>query len=144
MTISTGTWVKSPLMESTAVDATMTVRGQSPMTATVPEEQADRSGRIDGSATIDGTAGSAVTGLDARRVALLSATSAMGFVLLMGLVSLFADMTYEGGRSLSGQYLRLLGSSAAWVGIAAGAGEFLGYGLRFISGYIADRTGRYR
>ena len=79
----------------------------------------------------------------AKRTALLSASSAMGFVLLMGLVSLFADMTYEGGRSLSGQYLRLLGSSAVWVGIAAGAGEFVGYGLRFISGYVADRTGRY-
>src|SRR5437016_42585 len=83
------------------------------------------------------------SGVDTRRIALISATSAMGFVLLMGLVSLFADMTYEGGRSLTGQYLQLLGSSALWVGVAAGAGEFLGYGLRFISGYIADKSGRY-
>lgn len=77
------------------------------------------------------------------KTALLSATSAMTFVVLFGFISLFSDMTYEGGRSLSGQYLRILGSSAAAVGIAAGAGEFLGYALRFVSGYISDRTGRY-
>ena len=28
---------------------------------------------------------------------------AVGFIVLLGVVSLFADMTYEGGRSLSGQ-----------------------------------------
>ena len=67
----------------------------------------------------------------------------MSFVILFGTISLFSDMTYEGGRSLSGQYLKILGASAAAVGIAAGAGEFLGYGLRFFSGYIADRTGKY-
>jgi MFS family permease len=67
----------------------------------------------------------------------------MTFVLLLGTVSLFSDATYEGGRSLIGQFLQVLGSSAAAVGIAAGAGEFLGYGLRLVSGYAADRTGAY-
>jgi MFS family permease len=52
-------------------------------------------------------------------------------------------MTYEGGRVIVGPFLQLLGSSAAAVGIAAGAGEFLGYALRYVSGYFADRTGAY-
>jgi MFS family permease len=73
----------------------------------------------------------------------LAPRSAIAFVVLVGTVSLFSDATYEGGRSLVGQFLEILGSSAAAVGIAAGAGEFLGYGVRFISGYAADRTGAY-
>ncbi len=73
----------------------------------------------------------------------LAGGAAITFVVLLGVVSLLADMTYEGGRSLNGQFLQLLGSSAAAVAIAAGAGEFLGYGLRFFSGYLADRSQRY-
>jgi len=73
----------------------------------------------------------------------ISAGSAMMFVVLLGTVSLFSDATYEGGRSLIGQFLQILGSSALAVGVAAGAGEFLGYGLRFVTGYAADRTGAY-
>src|SRR5258706_531433 len=69
--------------------------------------------------------------------------SAMLFVPLVGSSSFCADMTYEGGRSIVGQFLQLLGSSAAAVGIAAGAGEFVGYGLRFVSGYAADKTHAY-
>lgn len=68
---------------------------------------------------------------------------AISFILLLGLVSLFADMTYEGARSITGPYLALLGASAGVVGIAAGAGELIGYTLRFVSGYLADRTRRY-
>ena len=78
-----------------------------------------------------------------RRTALLSSRSAMAFVILIGTVSLFSDMTYEGGRSLVGQFLKLLGSSATAVGIAVGAGEFLGYSIRLISGFAADRSGAY-
>lgn len=63
--------------------------------------------------------------------------------MLFGLVSLFADMTYEGARSITGPYLAVLGASATTVGIVAGAGELLGYGLRLVSGYFSDRTGRY-
>jgi len=77
------------------------------------------------------------------RVRSLTARSALGFIMLLGVVSLFADMTYEGGRSLVGQYLGLLGASAAAIAVTAGAGEFLGYALRFVSGLAADRTKRY-
>lgn len=73
----------------------------------------------------------------------LTGGSAAAFVVLLGVVSLLSDMTYEGGRSLVGQYLQLLGASAAMVGLIAGAGEFLGYALRLITGWIADRSGRY-
>lgn len=68
---------------------------------------------------------------------------AFTFVLTMGVVNLFGDVTYEGGASINGQYLGALGASAAAIGIIAGVGEFLGYSLRSVSGYIADRTGRY-
>ena len=52
-------------------------------------------------------------------------------------------MTYEAARSITGPYLATLGASAAVVGFVAGFGEFFGYSLRFISGYIADKTHRY-
>jgi hypothetical protein len=58
-------------------------------------------------------------------------------------MSLFADMAYEGARSVTGPYLALLGASAATVGVVAGGGELLGYSLRLVSGRLADATGRY-
>lgn len=72
-----------------------------------------------------------------------SRSSAVRFIILIGLVSLFADMTYEGARSITGPFLGSLGASAAVVGIVAGFGELFGYGLRLAAGYLADRTGRY-
>jgi len=69
--------------------------------------------------------------------------AALKFVLLLGAVSLFADMTYEGARSITGPYLALLGAGGAAVGAVAGLGELIGYGLRLASGYLADCTGRY-
>jgi len=69
--------------------------------------------------------------------------SAVKFVVLIGVVSLFADMTYEGARSITGPYFAVLGASGTIVGIVAGFGELVGYGLRLVSGYISDRTGRY-
>ncbi|MGD8826385.1 MAG: MFS transporter [Myxococcales bacterium] len=65
------------------------------------------------------------------------------FVVLLGAVSLLADVTYEGARSVTGPYLALLGASGAAVGIVAGAGELFGYALRLWSGRLADRTQRY-
>jgi predicted MFS family arabinose efflux permease len=65
------------------------------------------------------------------------------FVGTLGIVNLFADMTYEGARAVTGPFLGSLGASAAVVGFVAGLGELLGYVLRSISGYFADRTGRY-
>jgi len=52
-------------------------------------------------------------------------------------------MTYEGARSITGPFLALLGASGAIVGLVAGFGELVGYGLRLASGYLADRTKRY-
>ncbi len=68
---------------------------------------------------------------------------AVRFIVLLGIVSLFADMTYEGARSVTGPYLGILGASAATVGIVAGCGEFLGYALRLVSGHLLDRTRSY-
>lgn len=68
---------------------------------------------------------------------------AVGFVVLLGCVSLLADITYEGARSITGPFLAGLGASGAAVGFVAGFGELLGYGLRLVSGVIADRTKRY-
>ena len=68
--------------------------------------------------------------------------SALKFVVLLGVVSLFADMTYEGARSITGPFLALLGASGTAVGLIAGLGELIGYSLRLASGYLADRTGR--
>lgn len=73
----------------------------------------------------------------------ISKGSAIKFVILLGIVSLFADMTYEGARSISGQYLAILGASGFVVGIVAGLGEFIGYGFRLLSGYISDKSGKY-
>jgi MFS family permease len=69
--------------------------------------------------------------------------SAMMFIVLMGVVSLFADMTHEGARSVTGPFMALLGANATIVGIVAGFGEMLGYLLRLPAGYISDRTGKY-
>ncbi len=69
--------------------------------------------------------------------------SAIKFIVLMGFVSLFADMTYEGGRSITSPYLAILGASATAVGFIFGFGELLGYALRYVSGYIADKTRKF-
>ncbi len=69
--------------------------------------------------------------------------TALRFVLLLGAVSLFADATYEGARSITGPFLATLGASAAVVGVVAGVGELAGYGMRLLSGLLADRTRRY-
>src|SRR5579872_1868565 len=73
----------------------------------------------------------------------ISPASAMRFVILMGTVSLLADMTYEGGRSIAGPYLALLGASGAVVGFVAGFGELVSYALRMVFGFISDRSRQY-
>ena len=72
-----------------------------------------------------------------------AASAAFAFVFTMGIVNLFGDTTYEGGASINGQFLSSLGASAAAISIFAGAGEFLGYSVRSIAGWTADKTGRY-
>ena len=46
----------------------------------------------------------------------LTASSAFRFVLILGVANCFADMTYEGARSVTGPFLATLGASAAIVG----------------------------
>ena len=72
-----------------------------------------------------------------------SPRSALYFVLLFGVVNLFADMTYEGARSVTGPFLGMLGASGFIVGSVTGFGEFLGYALRLVSGRMADRSRFY-
>jgi MFS family permease len=69
--------------------------------------------------------------------------AAVRFIVCFGLVSLFADMTYEGAHSMVGPLLKNLGASAAAVGIVAGLGEMIATSLRFFSGRFADRTQAY-
>jgi MFS family permease len=68
---------------------------------------------------------------------------AIGFIILIGLVSLFADATYEGGRSVAGPFLAVLGASGTAVGFTAGAGELAGYATRFFSARLVERSGRF-
>lgn len=68
---------------------------------------------------------------------------AFRFVLEIGIANFFADFTYEGARSVIGPFLGPLGASAAVVGFVAGFGEMVGYGLRSVTGYFADKTRRY-
>jgi MFS family permease len=68
---------------------------------------------------------------------------AFRFVLLIGVLSFFADFTYEGSRSILGPFLASLQASGTVVGVITGFGELLGYGLRLVSGRLADATGRF-
>src|SRR5437867_12602829 len=73
----------------------------------------------------------------------LSASSAFWFVFTLGIVNLFADMTYEGASSINGPFLGTLGAGAVAIGVISGVGEFLGYALRVVAGYVSDKTGKY-
>jgi predicted MFS family arabinose efflux permease len=70
-------------------------------------------------------------------------SNALKFVVSVGILSFFADFTYEGSRSILGPYLATLGASAAAVAIVTGFGELLGYGLRLVSGRLADSTRQF-
>ena len=72
-----------------------------------------------------------------------TAKLAFKFVLTIGIVNLFADLTYEGARSITGPFLESLGASALAVGLIAGGGELFGYALRSVAGYVADKTHKY-
>jgi MFS family permease len=69
--------------------------------------------------------------------------TAIVFVVLLGCVSLFGDVTYEGARSIVGPYLGTLGATGTIIGIAAGAGELVGYGIRLASGFLTDKSKQY-
>jgi MFS family permease len=69
--------------------------------------------------------------------------SALRFVVIIGIANFFADFTYEGARGIIGPFLGSLGASAAIIGFVAGFGELIGYGLRSLSGYFADKFHRH-
>src|SRR4029450_1420817 len=73
----------------------------------------------------------------------MKSRSALHFVLIIGIANFFADFTYEGARGIIGPFLGSLGASAAIVGFVAGFGELMGYGLRSVSGYFADKSHRH-
>ena len=64
-------------------------------------------------------------------------------VVGFGVVSLAADMVYEGARSITGPLLASLGATAVLVGFITGAGEAMALVLRVVFGPLADRSGRY-
>lgn len=68
---------------------------------------------------------------------------AFKLIILFGIISLLGDIVYEGARSVNGPYLKALGASAAAVGLIAGIGEFLGYAVRLLSGFLTDKTKAY-
>ncbi len=70
-------------------------------------------------------------------------SSYLYFLLLLGLVSLLSDLTYEGARGVIGPYLAFLGASAPVVGFVSGLGEFIGYSFRLLSGYLVDKLKAY-
>lgn len=79
----------------------------------------------------------------ARAATKPSRKAALRFVLLIGVLSFFADFTYEGSRGITGPFLATLGASGTVVGIVAGLGELLGYGLRLVSGMVSERTQKF-
>jgi MFS family permease len=64
-------------------------------------------------------------------------------IMLMGVVSMLGDIVYESGRGIAPDYLYFLGASAFLVGLTSGIGELVGYGMRLISGPLADRSHMY-
>ncbi|MEM3627824.1 MAG: MFS transporter [Candidatus Bathyarchaeia archaeon] len=64
-------------------------------------------------------------------------------ILSLGIVSLMGDIVYEGSRGIVPDYLTFLGASLAIVSFVGGIGEFLGYTMRLLGGYLADTTRAY-
>ncbi len=73
----------------------------------------------------------------------ISKRTAYVAILTMGIVSMLGDIVYESGRGIAPDYLRFLGASAFLVGAVSGAGEFIGYALRLVSGSLADKSRAY-
>lgn len=80
---------------------------------------------------------------NAKGSGFLNSKNAYTGILLMGVVSLMGDIVYEGSRGLVPEYLKFLGASALVVGLIGGLGEFIGYALRLVSGFLADTTRAY-
>lgn len=70
-------------------------------------------------------------------------SAVLSFIVLMGVVSMFSDMTHEGAAGIIGAFLSLAGASAAAIGFVTGLGGLIGYSLRIVTGMLADKTGSY-
>ncbi len=64
-------------------------------------------------------------------------------IALLGIVSLIGDIVYEGSRGLVPEYFKFLGATALVVGLVGGLGDFLGYAVRLVSGFLVDATRAY-
>lgn len=73
---------------------------------------------------------------------LMEPNRAFNFVILLGIVSLLSDATYEGARSIIGPFLATLGATGTAIGFISGLGELISYGVRLISGHLSDLTGK--
>lgn len=78
-----------------------------------------------------------------EQTAKLNRKNAYAAIVVLGIVSLIGDVIYEGARGLVPDYLKVLGASAIVVGLVGGLGDFLGYTIRLISGFLADTTRSY-
>jgi MFS family permease len=70
-------------------------------------------------------------------------TASFLFIVLMALVSMLSDMTHEGANSMNGAFEQALGASSLTISVVGGCATLLGCGLRFLTGYLADRTKHY-
>jgi MFS family permease len=68
---------------------------------------------------------------------------AFKLVVLLGIISLFIDMTGDGYYSVVGPYLGTLGASAAIIAVIVGIGGLVAYTPRLASGWYCDHTGHY-
>lgn len=64
-------------------------------------------------------------------------------MLLVGVLSFFADLTYEGGRSIIGRILGQSEPQLRQLRWSLAFGELLGYALRLVPGRFADATGKF-
>ncbi|HNX16266.1 MAG TPA: MFS transporter [Bacilli bacterium] len=70
-------------------------------------------------------------------------SSALVFIILLAIISMFSDMTHEGSSSIIGAYEQFLGASPLAISIVSGLGMLIGYALRLVTGYFVDRTKKY-
>lgn len=73
----------------------------------------------------------------------LKMTNAIIFIILMGIVSMFSDMTHEGAKSIYGAFLQLLGASPKTISLVSGFGEFIGCSLILLTSYIENITKKF-
>ena len=71
------------------------------------------------------------------------AKAAFAFILLMSIMSLFNDMTFEGANGALGAFESFLGAPTVAIAAVGGIGTLLGCALRMLSGYFTDKTKKY-